>query len=947
MDDRSGQTIKGYQLREEIGIGGFGAVYRAYQSAVDREVAIKVILPKYANHPNFVQRFDAEAKIVARLEHPHIVPLFDYWHDDNGAYLVMQWMGGGNLHHSLEKQGAWSLERIRKLLDQISAALMAAHKRNVVHRDIKPANILLDSDGNAYLADFGIAKDLQSDAHLTQENSILGSPAYLSPEQIRGEKISAQTDIYSLGIVLYELLTGKHPFEGASTKTMIAKHRKETLPSLQLSSINLPVALDAIIQRATAKEPTARYSDVASLAKSFHHALKSLDLTLINEDQAQEENTNPIPVRKPIPDETVVPLPTGNLQARLYEKSATILEKPRRLIGRDKVLKKINRLIDEQEPILLHGFGGMGKTALAASVAATFIESNKKSVLWLEMGAKSTGMVFEALAKAIGKQSDIAEKTGDERVMAMREILADFDGLLVLDNVWNEHTLFQTMRGLPPLLPVIITSRYTMPIDGEVIDIEALPDDDALTLLSYHARQKYTDNKDAGELCTKLGNHPFALEIAGKQLKVLRHLTPNQLLKDIAEAPHNLEIPGEFSEIGRRGIKDLFDSSVNELNLKQREVFSSLGAMSSPTATVQLLSLVLKRDEKVVEDSLVGLKRRGLLDLISEKDIPKHYRIHDLTHSYARAMFQNENIGYTPVFDAIKKFTSDHAEDHDLLDFEQGNILGIASIAQIKSVNDILIDVMKVLTLDGYLNTRGHTPLFLECLDSAIEASRKSDKVDKEILHHLLSKRGNAFKDRGDIDAALRAYQEALQLAPNPNREAILLSVIGMTLYQSKGSGAEEYFEKAYQVAKANNDDMALSFVLDYRGGLAIFQENYEAAEKHLKEAVAVAERLNDLARLFFSLQNLGTAQECLGIPKTGLQTHQRALKIAEDESNHRWKALALHSIAEDYHAMKNRAKAQQHYDEALTLYRRLGVLEKANEIIEFLEKENYTILTE
>src|SRR5690349_18869279 len=146
LHDLSGSIIKGYELRELIGHGGFGAVYRAYQSIVRREVAVKVVLPEFANEPNFIRRFEAEAQLVARLEHLHIVPLYDYWREPDGAYLVMRWLRGKSLHDSLKNDGAWSLPSAARMLDHIASALAASHRDGVIHRDIKPANILLDEE---------------------------------------------------------------------------------------------------------------------------------------------------------------------------------------------------------------------------------------------------------------------------------------------------------------------------------------------------------------------------------------------------------------------------------------------------------------------------------------------------------------------------------------------------------------------------------------------------------------------------------------------------------------------------------------------------------------------------------------------------------------------------------------------------------------------------------
>src|SRR5829696_5096963 len=164
------QNLKGYEMRERIGAGGFGAVYRAYQTTVGREVAIKIILPGLANQPEFIRRFEGEAQLIARLEHPHITPLYDYWRDPEGAYLVMRWLRGGSLRDALQN-GPFEPRAAALLLDQIAGALSLAHRNHVIHRDIKPGNILLDEDGNAYLTDFGIAKDLESSGSSLQSDA--------------------------------------------------------------------------------------------------------------------------------------------------------------------------------------------------------------------------------------------------------------------------------------------------------------------------------------------------------------------------------------------------------------------------------------------------------------------------------------------------------------------------------------------------------------------------------------------------------------------------------------------------------------------------------------------------------------------------------------------------------------------------------------------------------
>lgn len=270
MDDFSGQELRGYRLREMIGAGGFGSVYRAYQSIVNREVAIKVIQPQFANHPEFVRRFEVEAQLIARLEHPHIVPLYDYWREPRSAYLVMRWLRGGNLG-DMTLGDSVDLSLLVALIEQIASALAIAHRNDVVHQDIKPANILLDEDRNAYLTDFGIARDLrnQEDGAKANTKQSFGSPPYMSPEAILREPITPQSDIYSLGIVLYELLTGRLPFFDEDINVVLHQHVHEPLPPVKFNPPHLMGRLNMIIRRATAKIPEARYQSVLDLAVDF------------------------------------------------------------------------------------------------------------------------------------------------------------------------------------------------------------------------------------------------------------------------------------------------------------------------------------------------------------------------------------------------------------------------------------------------------------------------------------------------------------------------------------------------------------------------------------------------------------------------------------------------------------------------------------------------------
>ncbi|KAA3661451.1 MAG: helix-turn-helix domain-containing protein, partial [Chloroflexi bacterium] len=274
MADLSGRSVKEFRLGERIGSGGFGVVYRAQQPSVNRDVAIKIILPRFANNPNFIRRFEAEAQLVAHLEHPHIVPLYDYWREPDAAYLIMRLLRGGSLEDQLAS-GPITLADIHQTTHQIGLALDAAHRQGIIHRDIKPANVLLDEDKNAYLVDFGIAKNLDGmeSQGLTEGGAVVGSPAYISPEQILAEPIGPQSDIYCLGIMLFEVLTNQKPFPGPTPVAYIQQHLNDPLPSLSQFNSDLPQALDGIIERATAKKIEDRYPNTIAFLDEFEKVL--------------------------------------------------------------------------------------------------------------------------------------------------------------------------------------------------------------------------------------------------------------------------------------------------------------------------------------------------------------------------------------------------------------------------------------------------------------------------------------------------------------------------------------------------------------------------------------------------------------------------------------------------------------------------------------------------
>lgn len=276
MEDKLiGTQIGQFTITSRLGTGGMGAVYVARQTSMDRDVALKVITEVSSSElDDFGARFEREAKLCAALNHPHIIKVFDYGRNTatSRAYLAMELQRGGSLAGLIGGR-PMPMEKILRLLEQIAAALDYAHSHEIVHRDLKPENVLLDESGNAILSDFGLAKLSKATTALTAQGIIVGTWQYVSPEQWRGQEIDKRADIYSLGIMLYEMLTGNVPFQGETTEAIIQQHLYERPPSVRSVRFDVTGEVDNVILRVLAKDKSDRFMSCAELVKAFRGAL--------------------------------------------------------------------------------------------------------------------------------------------------------------------------------------------------------------------------------------------------------------------------------------------------------------------------------------------------------------------------------------------------------------------------------------------------------------------------------------------------------------------------------------------------------------------------------------------------------------------------------------------------------------------------------------------------
>jgi eukaryotic-like serine/threonine-protein kinase len=273
-----GETIAGrYELEELVGHGGMSSVYRAHDSLLERNVALKLLHEQYNRDDEFVERFKREARLVAQLQHPNIVTVIDRGEEDGRQYIVFEYIDGENLKERVVRKGRLEIHEALEISIEVAHGLAFAHAHGLVHRDVKPQNVLLNGDGGAKVTDFGIARSLDVEQGMTRAGTVLGTSNYIAPEQASGRQVDVHTDVYSLGVVLYELLAGDVPFPGESFIAVAMKHVHERPPNILDTRADVPLRVAAAIDHALEKDPEQRFPTMDAFAAELEACLSELD----------------------------------------------------------------------------------------------------------------------------------------------------------------------------------------------------------------------------------------------------------------------------------------------------------------------------------------------------------------------------------------------------------------------------------------------------------------------------------------------------------------------------------------------------------------------------------------------------------------------------------------------------------------------------------------------
>jgi len=359
-----GENVGPYQIIDQLGQGGMATVFKAYHASLDRYVAIKALHPAFSRDPNFESRFQREARVVAKLEHPNIVPIYDYAEHEKRPYLVMKFIDGDTLKARMDS-GPLSEGEITRIVDAVGSALSYAHRQGVLHRDIKPSNVLLAEDGQIYLADFGLARMAQSGESTLSSDMLMGTPQYISPEQAMGNSdLDLRTDLYSFGVMLYEMVVGKVPFNADTPFSIIHDHIYSPLPLPSKVNPNVPETVERVLLKALAKEREDRFDDSVMLVRVFKEAWVEAGVPIQGSD---------------LDATAVVPRETGTDSQLEPTKVAESVE--------PEIIPEKPKVADGVEPIQAEKPGRVDKAEEKSDDLETILKPQRKPSPWIWIGS--------------------------------------------------------------------------------------------------------------------------------------------------------------------------------------------------------------------------------------------------------------------------------------------------------------------------------------------------------------------------------------------------------------------------------------------------------------------------------------------------------------------------------------------------------------------------------
>ncbi len=942
--DLVGTTLGQYHIVEAIGHGGMAVVYKAQQPALDRFVAIKVLLPHQADTPEFRERFTREAKAVAQLNHPNILPIIDYGQSADLNYIVMKYVAGGTLADRLKHP--IDLATTARLIAQIAAALDHAHQRGILHRDVKPSNVLLDEGEWVQLADFGLAKMLISEQDLTTSGLSMGTPAYLSPEQGQGLPCDHHSDIYSLGVIAYEMIAGRLPFTAETPMGVIIKHIYDQPPSPRGLNPQLSEAIEAVLLKGLAKPIEQRYHSAGELATALQLAIAATPTMALSPVVGLDSNATPQIVSQNALQNAPRLTPSTPVVISnkiLFEETVPIVS---HFIGREAELAAYQAQLERDRFLIITGLAGMGKTTLGAKLARE-VSATPDQVFWFTFDPiekSTTDALYWALATFLDNRGEpslakylrgeIGAQKPLERMAKLNLLsaaLSTGDYVLCFDDVQIAQDVPDIAYFFKLIRQRFVELKQPLPATFILMGRTAPPD---LESLVGHALRGLTEDETQHFLADRNVVLPSEL-----MQQLWRHTAGNPKLLELS-ASNLAGLPDEaaatfITSLVRRGdIRDyLMRNIYSTLTPDEQLVMGALAVFPGPIARDGVEELLAEEQLSRVAQHLDALVNKHVLtldpdDQIDCHDLVREYCYHILSRRDRDRFHQRAAL----YFEQEQNWLAAGAHHFERRDYD-------TALNLLTKYAEMIINAGQLGALSDQL------------------ARFNSVTLTPEQRIKLYQTQGNCLRIRGEYARASQALETALDEAVADQERADILQQLGLTCINAGDyAQAADYLRRSLMLYESIGHMAGLGRVHQYLGSNSIRLGQIEPAGHHYRISTGIATQLGDrqmlananvglglvlwkqgqlseaqskfedsrrIYREFHDLFGEANALDSLALvygdlgdlPRRILY-HQQALRLDDETGNLYGRSLTLNNLAHAYQLSGNYMEARRSYEQ-------------------------------
>ena len=814
---KKGKCFGNYEIIKQIGTGGMGEVYLAQDNKLDRQVAVKILNENFSKHESNLTRFIQEAKAASALNHPNILVIHEIGESEQTHYLVSEFIKGKTLREVLQDENL-KLSEILDISIQIANALTAAHEARLAHRDIKPENIMIRPDGFVKVLDFGLAKlveqknksilglkDSTLKGNQTAEGVILGTINYMSPEQAKGKRVDMRTDIFSLGVVIYEMIAGQTPFAGDSMSETFANLLNAEPQPLSHFAANIPSELQRIVSKMLRKNKDERYQTMKGLSMD----LKSLQKRLEFEYETKHSETPKKGHREQVNEKTELIADFGKIKSDTEKQNKIEIQnippnnlsiQITKLVGREKEIAKIIELLryDDVRLITITGIGGMGKTRLAKEVASEVLSYFMDGVFFIDLaGLTNIKLVALTIAQLLG----VKESDGKPIIEMLKDYLREKRILLVVDNfeqIVDAAPQIDELLSATKNLKILITSRILLRLTVErefVVPPLSLPNKTVQVLpnelLKYEAIRLFVEraqgakpkfalteenSQSVAEICLQLDGLPLAIELAAARVKIL---SPQAILVKLENRLQLLTGGGCDLPTRQQTMRNTLEWSYNLLTEDEKRLFRSLSVFMDgfmfEAAEVICLNNELNESPIEVLDLITSLLDKSLIVSKERQDGSMRFRMLEVVREYGlEALETNGEMNemrriHAEYFLALGEEAEPHLQAADAAKWlnnleEDHDNLRVAIHWLFE--NDTEMAARLAAAIRIYLVNHSHLTEGREWLNLALE---RSDGLPVVVRFKLLNVLGWLALSQGDYIAAWKLHKENLEESRTAN----------------------------------------------------------------------------------------------------------------------------------------------------------------------------------